>query len=185
MNEILYKNVQNSTAHRPSRDFNANFVIKNPELLSDLMKILLETKDKNHHKACWISELIFEKHIDWLSPYLDIFCETLSSYSNESALRSLSKICLFSANYHMKKLKSKEIFLAENHLELMIEACFDWLITDKKVATKAYAMRALFQFGKLQDWIYPELQVILEQQYSSGSAGFQFASKEILGKIAK
>lgn len=67
----------------------------------------------------------------------------------------------------------------------MVEACFDWLILDKKVATKAYAMRALFQFGKLQDWIYPELQVILEQQYSSGSAGFQFASKEILGKIAK
>jgi len=83
----------------------------------------------------------------------------------------------------MKKLKSKEIFLAENHIELMVEACFDWLILDKKVATKAYAMRALFQFGKLQDWIYPELQVILEQQYSSGSAGFQFACKEILGKI--
>ena len=185
MNEILYKNVQNSTAHRPSRDFNANFVIENPEFLVDMMEILLDTKDKNHHKACWISELIFEKNIDWLSPYLDNFCQTLSCYSNESALRSLSKICLFSANYHMKKLKSKEIFLAENHIEFMLEACFDWLISDKKVATKAYAMRALFQFGKLQDWIYPELQVILEQQYPAGSAGFQFACKEILGKIAK
>lgn len=183
MNEILYKNVQNSTAHRPSRDFNANFVIENPEFLVDMMEILLDTKDKNHHKACWISELIFEKNIDWLSPYLDNFCQALSSYSNESALRSLSKICLFSANHHVKKLKSKEIFLAENHIELMVEACFDWLILDKKVATKAYAIRALFQFGKLQDWIHPELQVILEQQYSSGSAGFQFACKEILGKI--
>ena len=185
MNEILYKNVQNSTAHRPSREFNANFVIENPEFLVDMMEILLDTKDKNHHKACWISELIFEKNIDWLSPYLENFCQTLSYYSNESALRSLSKICLFSANYHMKKLKSKEIFLAENHIEFMVEACFDWLISDKKVATKAYAMRALFQFGKLQDWIYPELQVILEQQYPAGSAGFQFACKEILGKIAK
>lgn len=110
MNEILYKNVQNSTAHRPIRDFNANFVIENPEFLVDLMEILLDTKDKNHHKACWISELIFEKNIDLLSPYLDNFCQTLSCYSNESALRSLSKICLFSANYHMKKLKSKKNF---------------------------------------------------------------------------
>lgn len=183
MNEILYKNVQESTAHRPSRDFICNLILENPEMLPDLMKILLDTKDKNHHKACWISELIFEKHIDWLFPYLDIFCKTLSSYSHEGALRSLSKICLFSANYHFKKIKSKENFLTENNLELMTEACFDWLISDKKVATKAYAMRALFQFGKLQDWIYPELKVILEQQYASGSAGFQFASKEILGKI--
>lgn len=185
MNEILYKNIQNSTAHRLSRDFNSNFVIENSELLPDLMEILFDTKDKNHHKACWISELIFEKHIDWLSSYLDIFCQTLSCYSNESALRSLSKICLFSANYHIKKLKYNEIFLTESHLDLMTEACFDWLITDKKIATKAYAMRALFQFGKLQDWIYPELQVILEQQYPYGSAGFQFACKEILGKIKK
>lgn len=185
MNETLYKYVQESTAHRPSRDFITNFIFENQQLLPDLMEILLDVKDKNHHKACWISELIFEKHIDWLSPYLDIFCKTLSSYSHEGALRSLSKICLFSGNYHTKKLKSKEKFLNENHLELMTEACFDWLISDKKVATKAYAMRALFHFGKLQDWIYPELQVILEQQYASGSAGFQFACKEILGKIAK
>ena len=185
MNETLYKYVQESTAHRPSRDFIANFIFENPQLLPDLMEILLDIKDKNHHKACWISELIFEKHIDWLSPYLDIFCKTLSFYSHDGALRSLSKICLFSANYHIKKLKSKEKFLTENHLELMTEACFDWLISDKKVATKAYSMRALFQFGKLQDWIYPELEIILPQQYPLGSAGFQFACKEILGKIAK
>lgn len=185
MNEIVYKNVKDSTAHRPSRDFNANFIIENLDLLPDLMGILLDANDKNHHKACWISELIFEKNITWLSPYLDIFCQTLATYSNESALRSLSKICLFSANYHMKKLKSGEKFLTENQLELMTEACFDWLISDKKVATKAYAIRALFQFGKLQDWVYPELQMILEQQYPSGSAGFQFACKEILEKITK
>lgn len=183
MNEILYKNIQNSSAHRSSRDFIANSIFENPELLTDLLEILLDVKDKNHYKACWISELIFEKHIDWLSPYLDIFCKTLSSYSSESALRSISKICLFSANHHFKRLKAKEIFLTENHLELMTESCFDWLISDKKVATKAYAMRALFQFGKHKDWIYPELKIILEQQYSFGSAGFKFASKEILGKI--
>lgn len=74
--------------------------------------------------------------------------------------------------------------MTENQLELMTEACFDWLISDKS-RHKAYAIRALFQFGKLQDWVYPELQIILEQQYPSGSAGFQFACKEILGKIAK
>lgn len=61
MNEIVYKNVKDSTAHRPSRDFNANFIIENLDLLPDLMEILLDANDKNHHKACWISELIFEK----------------------------------------------------------------------------------------------------------------------------
>ena len=42
-----------------------------------------------------------------------------------------------------------------------------------------------FAHDCVHGWIYPELQIILPQQYPSGSAGFQFASKEILGKIAK
>ncbi|MBA9074757.1 hypothetical protein GGR22_002930 [Flavobacterium gossypii] len=183
MNSDFIQILEKSTAHRLSRESLSDDVIKKPELLQNLMAVLLNTKDKKHHKACWVSELVFEKNIDWLSPYLDVFCKTLSSYSHDGALRSVSKICLFSASHHLKKLKSGEVFLTDNQLELMIESCFDWLITDQKVATKAYAMRALYSFGKVKDWVYPELKVILQQDYPNHSAAYKLASKEILTKL--
>lgn len=183
MNSGFIEKLENSTAHRPIRDSLSNEVCENPELLKELMTVLLDIKDKSHHKACWVSELVYERNIDWLSPYLDVFSKTLSSYSHDGALRSVSKICLFSAAHHLKKLKSGESFLSEEQLELMIESCFDWLITDQKVATKAYAMRALYSFGKVKDWVYPELKTILQQDYPNHSAAYKMASKEILMKL--
>lgn len=183
MNSDFIGKLEKSTAHRPIREALSNEVSQNPALLKELMSVFLNTEDKNHHKACWVSELVYEQHIDWLFPYMDIFCKTLQAYTHDGALRSVSKICLFSANHHLKKQKAKEVFLTDEQLELMIESCFDWLITDQKVATKAYAMRALYSFGKVKDWVYPELKVILQQDYPNHSAAYKMASKEILQKI--
>lgn len=182
MSEFVAK-LEKSTAHRQSRESILHDVLENRELLSVLMSVLLDVKNKNHHKACWVSELVFEENIDWLSPYLEIFCDTLSSYSHDGAIRSVSKICMFSASHHIKKLKKEDFFLTEKQMEIMVEACFDWLITDKKVASKAYAMRALFEFGKIKDWIYPELKIILQQNYPYHSAGYQAASKDLLKRM--
>ena len=33
-----------------------------------------QTKDKNHHKACWILELICEERMDLFLPFIDDFC---------------------------------------------------------------------------------------------------------------
>ncbi|MDQ7959797.1 hypothetical protein [Flavobacterium lindanitolerans] len=183
MSSDFIRKLENSTAHRQSRELISDSICANPELLPVLMGVLLDTKNKNHYKACWTSELVFEKHIEWLIPYLDVFSKTLSSYSHDGALRSVSKICLFSATYHLKKKKSGAIFLTDEQLELMVESCFDWLISDQKVATKAYAMRALYAFGKINDWIYPELKTILTQDYPNHSAAYKLASKEILKKL--
>ena len=81
--------------------------------------------------------------------------------------------------------KSGNSFLTEKQLQLITERCFDWLITDAKVATKAYAMRALFEAGKLQDWIYPQLTAILEKDFAVHSAAYQAAAKELLKKMRK
>lgn len=183
MSSDFIRKLEISTAHRQSRESMSDSVSANPELLPVLMAVVLDIQNKNHYKGCWISELVFENHIDWLIPYLDTFCKTLSSYSHDGALRSVSKICLFSATYHLRKKKSGEVFLTDEQLELMMESCFDWLISDQKVATKAYAMRALYAFGKINDWIYPELKTILVQDYPNHSAAYQGASKEILKKL--
>jgi hypothetical protein len=179
LNEPFYHKIINSTAHRPIRDQLSGEVLNNPSLLADLLHVTLDTTDKNHHKACWILELVMEARIEWMMPHLDAFSNALKNYRHEGALRSVSKICLFVVVWNQK-----ENHLNIDQLELITEACFDWLIDpDGKVATKAYAMRALFLLGKQQDWIYPELQRILSEDFVKHTAAYQGAAKDILNKI--
>ena len=57
------------------------------------------------------------------------------------------------------------------------------MITEQKVAVKAYSMHTLFLFGSEFDWVHPELRIILERDFSSQSAAFKARSRHILKKI--
>ena len=180
MNTGFYNKVANSTAHRPIRDELSGAILRDPLLLPYLLAIAFNVEDKHHHKACWIAELVFEAKTKWLADYLDIFCEKLALFINESAMRPISKICLFAVEHH--QLNSG--FLSPQQLQQIIEACFDWLINPKtKVATKAYAMRTLFLLGKKEDWIQPELTRILREDAAKHTAAYKAAAKDVLRKI--
>ena len=175
MNLELLQRIENSSAHRKSREDNAQYILDNPELFSDLIKLAFNTRNINHHKFCWILELILEQKIHLLAPFLDDFCNKISNYTNESAIRPISKICLF---------LSKHMVLNKDHEQKIIESCFDWLILENvKVATKAYSIRALFELGKKNDWIYLELKRILSEDYTKHSPAYKAVAREILKKM--
>jgi len=178
----FYNSIVNSTAHRPIRDLLSGQVLNNPILLPDLLEIAFDTEDKNHHKACWTLELVLQVKIEWLSDHIDDFCNALPNFKQDGAVRSISKICMFAAQHNQKKPG----FLNGNHLQQTMEACFDWLIDEKvKVATKAYAMRALFILGKKEDWVYPELSRILAEDSMKHSFAYIAAAKDILKRIKR
>jgi hypothetical protein len=177
MNLAFYKLVEESTAHRLNREFIRDYVFQNPEKLKFLIEIAFSEKDKIHVKACWIIELIFELKLELILPYLDDFIAKIPFYKNDSAIRPISKICLFLS-------KSKTIKLTENQETKIIETCLDWLIQDEKVATKAYSMRALYNFGKKQSWINDELKTILSQDYNKHTAAYKAVAREIMKKIS-
>jgi hypothetical protein len=175
MNSKLYKNLANSSTYRASRNENARLILTDSQLFTDLLEIALKTDDKTHYKACWILELVLEKQPHLLTDYLDVFCKTLPIFTNASALRSISKICLFlSQHISLTPLQEKQI----------TENCFDWLIQEqRKVATKVYAIKTLFELGKKQDWIYPELKPILTNHYAKHSAAYKVVARDIIKKI--
>ena len=184
MNSILKNNIENSNAHHSSRDENTQYILNHIDLFPEFIDMSFDCHDKNNFKACWILELVLEEKLELLFPYLNRFCENLKNYTNHSAIRSISKICMFLAKYHIKNLKSNEIILSEKQIQLIVEKCFDWIIDEnEKVASKAYAIRTLFEFGKIQDWIYPELKRILSDDYIKHSYAYKAVAKEILKKI--
>jgi hypothetical protein len=79
---------------------------------------------------------------------------------------------------------AQHMVLTKNQEQKIIESCFDWLILENvKVATKAYSIRALFELGKKNDWVYPELKRILTDDYVKYSAAYKAVAREIVKKI--
>lgn len=180
MKSEFYLKIEQSSAGRAEREKNRNLALRNPEFFQTVLETSLSPHDKNNHKACWILELICEKKLKLFVPFIDTFCEILPNLENDSAIRPMSKICLFLAKSNHRK---NGINLSQLQETQLIEMCFDWLIRDEKVATKVYAMKALFVFGKKYDWIYPELKTIIQQDYSKESPAYKASTRIILKKI--
>lgn len=182
MNRALREHIKECTAHRQSRDSYKDYILSKPAEFPDLVWFAFEAADKDSHRACWILEIVAYQQLEWFLPQLDFICENLQKLTDESSIRPIAKICQLLVNAHFSKTENT-IFLTEAQLQKIIEADFDWLIGDTKVAAKAYAMRTLFVIGKHIDWIHTELKTILDKDYPHHSAAYKAAAREILKKL--
>ncbi|WP_178988908.1 adenylosuccinate lyase [Winogradskyella schleiferi] len=180
----LYKELTYVNHSRENRLKYAYLVMDNPELIPSLLEILFDVDDKISCRAAWVFEFMCGEKLEAIIPYLDTFTENMSKVHLDSAVRPVAKVCeyLVKANYsktdHIIKTK-----LLEKHKEKIIEASFDWMINDEKIAPKAYAMNALFLLGHEYDWIHNELVIILERDFQMQSSGFKARARHILKKI--
>lgn len=110
------------------------------------------------------------------------FCSNLKILKDESSMRPIAKVTQLLIKSHYKKNENC-IKLSEENLQDCIEASFDWLINDTKVATKAYSIRTLYILGNYYDWIHPELKVIIDKDFGDHSAAYKAVAKEVLKKI--
>jgi hypothetical protein len=179
MNDSLENLLENMTAHRESRQELADTVLENRQWIPELLAIGFTVSNKNAHKACWVLELVFLDNIESLLPHLEFFCNNLQQISHESALRPVSKIIMLLMNADYKHHYS----ITNNQKQILAEACMDWLISDSKVATKCYSIRALYVLGYTFQWIHPELKIILDQNYHQQSAAYKAVTREVLKKI--
>lgn len=182
MKTELVSKIDQSTAHRKSREQLSNYILRNLDMLSDFIEIAFDTSDKNHVKAFWSLELVCEKKLKLFVPYLDLFCEVLPILKDDSAIRPATKICLFLSKSNHRK---NGISLTQEQEHLLIEALLDRLIQNEKVAAKVYAMKALFMLGKKYYWVHDELKIIIEQDYVNHSAAYQAATRNLLKKLNK
>jgi hypothetical protein len=184
MSSELQAKLDYVNAYRENRLRAAQDVLENQYLFDELVTICFSPLDKNNHKACWILEFVSYEELTWLQPHLDFFCSNLKILKDESAIRPIAKVVQLLVKSHYKK-NENSIFLSEQNLQDCIEASFDWLINDVKVATKAYSIRTLYVLGNHYDWIHPELQIILNKDYADHSSAYRAVAKEVLRKIEK
>ncbi|MFI1771547.1 adenylosuccinate lyase [Thalassobellus citreus] len=182
----LYKELNYVNHSREKRLHYAHLMIDNPSLVPKLLEILFRVNDKISPRAAWVFEFMCSNNINTIIPYLDIFTEQMHKVHLDSAVRPVAKVCELIAKAYTSKVNNEvKKALTTIHKERIIEVCFDYMINDEKVAPKAYSMSTLFMFGKAYDWVYPELVLILERDFSLQSAAFKARAKQILKKIKK
>lgn len=172
-------------AYRKNRFEAAQWVLKNPKTISQLIHYIYHPlQNDQSHKAAWVLEFVVVEDLSQLFPHLDLFFNNITFPKKESTVRPLAHICeRLCLAYYKKQNKTLLPLFTNQHKEIMVEVCFDWMITDKKVACTARAMTALYHLGSEIDWIHAELKILLQQKIPQGSAGYKNRAKKILALL--
>ncbi|RMB60941.1 adenylosuccinate lyase [Dokdonia sinensis] len=180
----LYKELNYVNHSREKRAYYATMVRNDPALFPLVLEILFLVDDSASNKAGWIAEFTCKQDIAMLYPHLDMFTHNMPMVYQDSALRPVAKICeyLILEYYKIKKPLARKS-LKPHHKKRIVEAGFDWLITDQKVAVKAYTLTTLFWLGTETDWVHQELKKIMEQDYANQSAAYKARCKHTFKAI--
>lgn len=180
----LEKEIRNTDHSREKRSYFANLILQNQELLPQLMKICHLVDDEISCKASWGLEYTCKNNLEAILPFLDSFITLLPKVHLDPAVRPVAKVCEYLIlDYYKNKNPKIRKYLNATYREKIVEACFEWLITDQKVAPKVYSMTSLYLLGTEFDWVHPELKIILENNYYKGSAAYKARSRMILKKL--
>ncbi|WP_298486583.1 adenylosuccinate lyase [uncultured Maribacter sp.] len=182
--EDLFKALDYVNHSRDKRQEMSSLILSNPELIKPLLSIAFTVDNPISSKACWVLEFTAKEKLEYIFPYLDTFTANLHKVHLDPSVRPMAKICEYlTKNYFQKKEPKCIKNLTNKHLEIIASNCFDWLIGEHKVAAQAYSMTSLLLLGRKYDWIYPELCMVLEQNYANGSAAYKARARMTLEKI--
>ncbi len=180
----LLKSLDYVNHSREKRMMMAKLVSDNPSLTPLLLEIAVEDNTHVSSKACWVLEFTAKENLSYIFPHIDVFTSFIGKLKLDSSIRPMAKICEYLIiRYFKKKDENIKRILKEHHLESITTTCFDWLIEDHKVATQAYSMTCLLLLGSKFDWIHPELKLLLEQNYASGSAAYKARARMTLARL--
>jgi hypothetical protein len=158
--------------------------VENPLWLSILLKNMKRIDDENSNFSARIFELTCKEKLEIVLPFLDEFCNLLGKVKLDGVVRPCSKICeLLMVSYFLKHNIYHRNLITDSHLKKIIEAGFDWMITDKAVAIQAYTMQTLYLLGIKYDWIHPELALTIEKNIPTGSTGYKNRGRKVLKAI--
>ncbi len=176
--------LQTLKAYKADRQKLADKVINQKNLFKELLRYSFSDDSQVNYRACWILEYVCIAKLQWIYQHLDLFIEQLPRLENESSKRSCAKVCeLLCREYYLKQDEQVREAFTTVHLEKLTTICFDWLISETKVATKAYAMECLQLLGADFNWIHPELTAILHKGIPEHSMAYTARARHILNKI--
>ena len=186
ISETLTEKLKYTNAHRHVRLDVARWVLDRPSSMPYLLEHCFNIDNDISHKATWILEFVCLEKLENIYPFLDDFFENLPKAYKHQAVRPLAKICeLLAKKYYKDKDSKLTKLLKSDHREIMTTCCFDWLISNQRVACEVYAMSTLYYLGTEIEWIHSELKTNIESNIMESTAGYKSRGKQVLRLIEK
>ena len=186
MSKYLLQKIENLNHSKEQRQNFARVIKAQPTLMPEFMNICLNTNATYSSKATWALEYICRDDLSMLFPVMDQFITLTQCVTKHPSVRPVARICeLICLAFYKDKRNSIGEWVWESHRKSITECCFHWMITEQKVAAKAYSMIALYYLGTEFDWIHEELKIILDRNYAIESAAYKARSRMVFKMIAK
>lgn len=182
----LYHSLDYVNHSQEKRKRYSELIISNPELMPHLLDIVFQVDDPISCRAAWVMEFVCKSDLSMLYPQLDYLTENMHKVHLDSAVRPIAKIYEYmTIAYYKNRIPLSRKQITPLYKERMVATGFDWLITEQKVAVKAYTLTTLFWLGTDIDWIHPELHRIMEEDYHKGSAAYKARCRHMFEAIRK
>jgi hypothetical protein len=78
-NEVKHIIDTMGVALRCNRERAASLILNDPTGIQEVLPLVFDTQYKNHHKAAWVIEIIFEQDLSLIYPHLTYFTSTFAS----------------------------------------------------------------------------------------------------------
>ena len=157
------------------REKGAEYIRQNPAQYTQLFNLACSPKhERVHIVAAWVLEKYLLPQLDLLTVDIIRFIEAVAAQKHESKRRPMMKLL-----FHYCKQKKRRIELTEKNKDAIVELCFDYMLTAKKVAAIAFAMKTLHFFRGQAPWINEEIQGYIDQRLPHSSNGFRSLVRQI------
>lgn len=185
MNQKTFVSLLTNATHKlTNREKLIDAAINNPEYVPLLLTNMEAIEDDISTFSARTLELACKEKLGIITPYLDQFCNIILKIKQPAVIRASAKICeLLVLGYFTKDNTGVQSVLKENHLEKIIEAGFDWMITNQKTAVKAYTMHTLYILGTKYQWIHPELVLNIEKDIPKATIGYVNRGRKVIKAI--
>lgn len=168
--------------NKTNRHILAQKLHDNEALIEETIVIVKTGNVQLAPKAARAIEILALKELIVIFPFLDEMIAMAQEARFDGVIRPLAKIFEVVMIAHYKQ--PEEFPLKKNQKDKITHICFDWMITEQKIAPQAHAMQTLYLLGKEFAWIHPELKEILERNFFHGSAGYKARARKIINKIS-
>lgn len=170
---------------KPQVDSLVSGLVDHPKLAKSLFQEVLMEDREGTFNASWTFDHLMRKKLEYLLPFFDDFSTQLGELKTESCIRPMAHVCeMVCIAYFKKKDPVFVQHITDGHLEKILTVCFDWLISPMNMAPKVFSMTCLYYLGLKFDWVHPELRLILEDTFATGTTGYQNRAKKTLDKLA-
>ena len=156
---------------RSEIDLIIHAVEQKPALFNDLVLLFLSNQEPENRQAAWVVDILTERHPDWIKPWIEEMTMKIPEFRHDGLKRhTLRMLC--------------GLPLPVENLGLLIQKCFDFLVTHESIAVKVYAMEILYRASLQEPDLKKELADTISWRLSEESPGVRNRALKILKKLS-